>query len=89
MFRKNITKAQFETLARSAASSHLALVELWRDGMKALPVKSTPYQLICGMGDKSTDLILKLRDQAMDRGYSQAEIQEMFGDSIRVGTSFS
>jgi len=87
--RSKFTKNQFEDLCRATADSYIGLVNQHLVGMKVLLVQSPEYRAICRSGKACRDLLLHLKSEARDRGYTEEQMKELFGKSFDLGCAFN
>lgn len=86
--KQSVSKEEFEDLCRKAGASFNAAVDLWKIGMKTLPIGQTDYGRVCRAGRHTQEVKCVLVAEAERRGYTDEEINQLFGLKERVGISF-
>ena len=78
--KKSHTTEEFEELCRSVGKAHEVISDTWRLSLPVLPVQSPQYRSLCTAGKKVQTLLDQLIDEACQRGYSEKDRDQLFGE---------
>lgn len=74
-----MTNEQLADMGRQVAQLHYSTIEIWQLAVRIMPTHSSEYRAICKMGEQVQDVYHMLRVEAEEKGWTQAQINQVFG----------